>query len=65
MSVQEIEVAAKQLSPNELDELIRRLSTITHDEWDRQIERDLNAGKFDALFEELDQEYKQGLTKPL
>lgn len=65
MSVQEIELAAKQLPPNELDELIGRLSDFSHVEWDKQIEADLDAGKFDALFDELEDEYKRGLTRPL
>ena len=65
MSVQEIEKAAKELPTNEIDGLVTRLLDFFHDRWDEEIENDLNAGRFDSLFDELQEEYKQGLTKPL
>ena len=65
MSVQEIETAAKELTTNEIDGLVTRLLDFFHDRWDKEIEDDLNAGRFDSLFEELEEEYKQGLTKLL
>lgn len=65
MSVQEIEAAAKELPSEELDSLLSRLSDFIQDRWDQQIEADLENGRFDALIDELTQEYKQGLTKPL
>ncbi|MFD2570243.1 hypothetical protein ACFSUS_06325 [Spirosoma soli] len=65
MSVQEIERAAKELPVNELDSLISRLFDYFHEKWDNQILSDLEAGRFDALFDELKDEYDKGLTKPL
>lgn len=65
MSVQEIEKAAKELPTNEIDGLLTRLLDFFHDRWDEEIENDLNAGRFDSLLDELNEEYKQGLTKPL
>lgn len=65
MSVQEIEKAAKELPIDQLDRLVTRLFDFFHERWDKQIEEDLNLGRFDSLFDELEQEYKQGLTKPL
>ncbi|GAB3998603.1 hypothetical protein GCM10028807_46720 [Spirosoma daeguense] len=65
MSVQEIEKAAKELPTNELDGLVTRLFDFFHERWDKQIENDLDTGKFDLLFDELEEEYKQGKTKPL
>lgn len=65
MSVQEIETAAKELPTDELNGLVTRLFDFFHERWDKQIENDLNEGRFDSLFDELENEYKQGLTKPL
>lgn len=33
--------------------------------WDRQVERDLDAGRVDALLAELDEEYDAELAQPL
>lgn len=65
MTVQEIEKAAKELPPNELDGLVTRLFDFFHKRWDDQIEQDLDSGKLDLLLNDLEEEYKQGLTKPL
>jgi hypothetical protein len=35
------------------------------DEWDRQIERDANAGKLDRLFEAALEDHRQGKTTEL
>ncbi len=65
MSVQEIEMAAKELPNDQLDGLITRLFDFFQERWDKQIEEDLDSGRFDNLFDELEQEYRQGLNKPL
>lgn len=59
MSVQEIEKAAKELPTDELDGLVTRLFDFFHERWDKQIEEDLDSGRFDSLFDELEQEYRQ------
>ena len=36
-----------------------------HDEWDKQIEADLEAGRLDLWLDEARKEYEAGLSKPL
>jgi hypothetical protein len=79
MNVLEIETEVKNLSSPELELFLQRLiefipdrTDVTtslfdlfHAMWDKQIERDLDAGKFDDLLDELEKEYDLGMTKPL
>ena len=65
MSVKEIEAAIAQLPDHELAELSSWFQQFHNDAWDRQIERDSDAGRLDALFAEAEAEYKAGLAKPL
>jgi hypothetical protein len=65
MSVQEIETAITQLPIDELVELVTWLEEYYAAVWDLQIERDLEAGRLDALLAELDEEYTAGLAQPL
>lgn len=65
MSVQEIETAITQLRSDEFWKLSDWILEQRNRDWDKQIERDLDAGHFDSLIVELTGEYKQGLTKPL
>ena len=65
MSVQEIEVAITQLSIEEFSNLSNWIVEYKNQQWDKQIEDDFNTGRLDALLDEVDAEYDQGLTKPL
>ena len=65
MSVKEIEKAITQLSPERLAELSAWFADYQATIWDEQIERDLDAGRLDALLEEVDAEYAAGKAKPL
>lgn len=65
MSVKEIENAITRLSPEELAELSAWLADYQAKVWDEQIERDLEAGRLDALLEEVDEEYEAGEAGPL
>ena len=65
MSVQEIEIAIKQLTPKERSELVSLLVEQHHEEWDKQIEEDLEAGRLDKWLAEAHKEYEAGLAKPL
>jgi len=65
MSVKDIENAITQLSPEELAELSAWLADYQAKVWDKQIERDLDAGRLDALLEEVDEEYEAGKAKSL
>jgi hypothetical protein len=65
MSVAEIEYAIAQLPPRDFAELIAWLQEYREQAWDKQIENDLNAGRLDKLIAEAEEEYKQGLARPL
>jgi hypothetical protein len=62
MSVEEIERAIEKLPAKDRAKL---LAKIANEEWDRQIEADLKAGKFDALAEKAIAEHKAGLSRKL
>ena len=49
MSVQELEVAVQKLSPEELAKFRRWFADFDWQLWDEQLERDVAAGKLDAL----------------
>ncbi len=49
MSVLELEQAISQLSAEELSRFAEWFEEFMADEWDKQIERDVAAGKFDKL----------------
>jgi hypothetical protein len=65
MPLEEIEKQITQLSPEELKKFSAWFDDYMADEWDRQIERDVNAGRFDRIFAEIDAEVKAGLVQPL
>jgi hypothetical protein len=65
MSVAEIESAIAQLPPRDLAELIAWLQEYRAQAWDEQIENDLESGRLDKLVAEAEEEYKQGLARPL
>jgi hypothetical protein len=65
MPLEEIEKQITQLSPEELKKFSAWFDDYMSDEWDRQIERDVNAGKFDPLIAQLDANFEAGLCKPL
>jgi hypothetical protein len=65
MSVKEIEIAITQLSIDDLTELMEWFEDYHAQIWDRQIAEDLEAGRLDALLDEVDKEYEAGLSQPL
>ena len=65
MSVAEIEAAITELSPQDLARLMRWLEEYYASAWDDQIAKDLEAGRLDALLQEVDKEYNAGLAEPL
>ena len=65
MPLEEIEKQITQLSPEELKKFSAWFDDYLSDEWDRQIERDVNAGTFDPLIAQLDANFQAGLCKPL
>ena len=65
MSVSEIESAIAQLPAAEFAELMAWLQEHHYRLWDKQIENDLAAGRLDALMSKAEDEYRQGLARPL
>ena len=65
MSVSEIESAIAQLPAEEFAELMAWLQEHYDRVWDQQVENDLAAGRLNALISEADDEYPQGLARPL
>jgi hypothetical protein len=65
MSVQAIEAAIVRLSADDLAELMAWLREHATRVWDEQIDRDLQAGRLDALLDEVDKDCEAGLARPL
>ena len=65
MSITEIEAAIVQLPAEEVDKLMSWLENHHAEIWGRQIANDLNAGRLDALLDEVDKEIEAGLATPL
>ena len=63
--VKQIEASMKQLTSAERAELASMLIEKHHEEWDKQIEADLEAGRLDMWLEEVRKEYDAGLSRPL
>jgi len=67
-TVEKILKEVKSLSAQERQELWDRVATEESknlDEWEKQVERDSNAGKLDHLLAELKEDIKAGRVKPL
>ncbi|HWD26952.1 MAG TPA: hypothetical protein VG387_07290 [Rhizomicrobium sp.] len=60
MSLDEIERAIEKLSPQDQAKLRAK---IFNDDWDRQMEADFKAGKFDRLAEKALAEHEAGLSE--
>ena len=65
MSVTDIKQAIDHLSLQERAELNRQLYGWEDDEWDRQMQADAQAGKFDALVRRAQSEASSGHLTPL
>lgn len=64
-TVESIERAIEQLSPDELTKLRRWFLEYDAAAWDVQIEADAAAGKFDALAEAALAEYRSGKAREM
>jgi hypothetical protein len=64
-SVEEIEQAVSELTPDDLRRFREWFAEFDAELWDRQIERDVAAGRLDALIEEARAEHRSGRTRPL
>jgi hypothetical protein len=65
MSVPEIEQAVSKLPKEELSQFSKWFEEFMADEWDRQIERDAAAGKFDKIIRKVDADIDAGRSTPM
>jgi hypothetical protein len=64
-TVEEIEAAIGNLPRKEFWALTDRLMATREEQWDRQFEEDVAAGRLDALWAEAEKEIESGQSKPL
>jgi len=64
-TIQEIETAVSNLSSEELSAFRAWFAEFDAEEWDRQFERDVAAGRLDALAEEALRDFRDGRCKNL
>lgn len=64
-TIQEIERAVSELTPQELAEFRQWFREFDAAEWDRQFEDDVGAGRLDALADEALADFRAGRTRPL
>lgn len=65
MNITEIKTAVKELPKNELAEFIEWFDDFQESLWDRQIEEDLKAGKFDPLIRQAEQAFSEGKCREI
>ena len=65
MSVQELEAAVTKLPKEELARFSQWFEEFIADAWDRQIEADAIAGRFDAAGQRAKADYEAGRCTPL
>ena len=59
-TIQEIKTAIQQLSPQDQAELGHWMQHRCDDDWDRQMIRDAQEGKFDSIIAEVDNDIRAG-----
>ena len=65
MSVEEIEAAISELSPDELAQLADWFRELQAKVWDQQLEADVKAGKLDRLARQAKEDFAGGKCTPL
>ncbi len=65
MNVKEIEAAVARLPADELTRFSKWFEEYIADQWDRQIEAGIIAGRFDAAGKRAEAEFEAGRCKPL
>ena len=65
MSAQELESAVARLAPDELARFAEWFEAYRADDWDRQIGKDLDLDRLDALLADVDAEIEREGTRPL
>ena len=65
MSVKELQSAVSMLPREDLDQFARWFEEFLADQWDRQIEADILAGRLDSAGRQADEEFEAGRCTPL
>ncbi len=65
MSVEELESVVSGLSQTELARFSHWFEEFIADQWDRQIEQDMQAGRLDVALKRADNHYEAGRCTPL
>lgn len=65
MSITEVKTIVSQLPPADLAEFAEWFEELQADAWDRQIEADVKAGRFEAIFQKVDAQAEAGECRPL
>ena len=65
MSVEQIKQEVAKLERDQFARFSAWFEQFRADAWDKQIARDAEGGKFDAVFAEIDEELKRGEIRPL
>ena len=65
MSIEELQTAVAQLPAEELDRFSQWFEEFLAEQWDRQIEADILAGRLDAAGRRADEEFEAGRCTPL
>ena len=65
MSIEELQAAVAQLPAEELDRFSQWFEEFLAEQWDRQIEADILAGRLDAAGRRADEDFESGRCTPL
>ena len=65
MSIEELELVVSRLAEDELALFSRWFDEFRAEQWDRQIEADIPAGKLDAAGQRADNDFESGRCTPL
>ena len=65
MSIDELENAITQLSEEEMAKFAQWFDQYRADQWDRQIEADIHAGRLDEAGRRADADFEAGRSTPL
>ncbi|MFM9268391.1 hypothetical protein [Tychonema sp. BBK16] len=65
MNITELKTAVRELPQNELAEFLEWLDKFQEALWDKQIEEDVNAGKFDTLMRQAEQAFSDGKCREI
>jgi hypothetical protein len=65
MSVDDLESAISRLSAEDLARFSAWFEEFMADQWDRQIEQDIKAGRLDAAGKRADEDFEAGRCTPL